>query len=242
MSISFGETLLYSIIPFGQYYARVFKLKGSTDHIWGFVPTFNIFPFSLIPMFMIYAGAIKEGKVNSVFEAINYKMIVPIIIRLISVYLISNHIENNTLKIILLFLSGLISSYLINLIDRLVVCSTVDNNKLVSSAIDAVSENLFTFLCTTTFFVMYYAFKGMEFEMPWNQLILGDPFGFSRNLAWIIGYIYVKLALNMDNINNLESYCSQQMFSPMNITKLVIFGFYVAFFIWADYMEKMENS
>ncbi len=241
MTISFGETLLYSIIPFGQYYARVFKLKGSTDHIWGFIPTFNIFPFSLIPMFMIYAGTIKDGKVNSVFEAINYKMIVPIIIRLISVYFISKYVENSTLQVLLLLFSSLISSYLINLIDRLVVCDTIDNNKLVTSAIDAVSENLYTFLCTTTFFIMYFVFKGMEEEMSLNQMLVGNPFSFSRNLAWITAYIYVKLALNMDNINNVESYCSQQMFSPSNIIKLVLFGFYVIVFISGAVMEKLDE-
>ena len=44
--------------------------------------------------------------------------------------------------------------------------------------------------------------------------MLGDPFSFSRNVvAWIIAYIYVKLVINMDNINNHDIYCNQQMFS-----------------------------
>lgn len=245
MPLSIGETLLYAIIPFGPYYARLFKLKGTTDHIWTHILILNIFPFSLIPMFMMYSGAIKEGKVDDPAILFNYKMIIPIILRFVAVFILSKYIENRTLAMALLLLSNFLVSYILNFIDRMVVCEKVDNDKFVSSIVDTITETLFTNLCAATIFIMYFGFTLSELEeseMSIAEMAIGDQLGIVRNIGWVVGFIYVKLVMNMDNINNRDFYCTQKMSSTSNIIQVSVFVFYVLVFIWMKTMEILDDK
>ena len=66
--MSFLNLILYTIIPFGQLWTRVFDYDGSIDMWWFFIPIFMIPPLQFIPVLMLYLDIIKPGKGGKVYD------------------------------------------------------------------------------------------------------------------------------------------------------------------------------
>ncbi len=60
--------ILYSIMPFGQLWTRIFDYGGTIDMVWFLFPLFMIFPFQFIPVLLLYLGYIKPGKGGKVYD------------------------------------------------------------------------------------------------------------------------------------------------------------------------------
>jgi hypothetical protein len=214
--ISLGNTFIYSLIPFGHYIYRLMYLKGSADHLWTFFPYGMVFPLSLVPMFMIYFGAIKQGKVENIFEVFNYTMLIPIIWRIIGQHVLMNKFfDDGVLGFTFLFFSTFLVVFCTNLFDRYNKCKKIDSNKTLLTFIDTL--NLFFYMN----FISIMMTLGAEDDEDTNirNSIMGT-------ILFIIGYIYYQSVFNLANANDPETYCNPSITSNGNIVKFVLWGVY----------------
>lgn len=72
---------LLSLIPFGQFFARIFYLDGSLDKWWLLIPIFYVPPFCLVPLIMILLGSVKKGKGGKPYDSYIYLPIGLIIVK-----------------------------------------------------------------------------------------------------------------------------------------------------------------
>jgi hypothetical protein len=79
MGMTILGLILYTLMPFGQLWTRIFDYNGSTDMWWFFIPIFMMPPLQFIPVLLLYLGIIKNGKGGSPYD--NYVWI-PIITKL----------------------------------------------------------------------------------------------------------------------------------------------------------------
>ena len=217
-TISIGETFIYALIPFGHYIYRISKLDGSTDHIWTLlIPYLNIFPFSLIPMFMMYFGAIGKGKVKSLWQIFNHKVIFPVIVRIVSFILINQNIgeteQDEFGGNMFMFIPSFIAIYVINLFDRYIECKTLDGNKALLTFVDTLHLNVYA-----TYF-LYLALIGEDYALSIKIPGL---------ILWIVAFIHGQSVFNMANVNDPETYCNPNLVSTGNIIKLISSVFVIA--------------
>ena len=226
-SISIGNTFIYSLIPFGHYIYRIMSLKGSTDHMWTFFPLFNIFPFSLIPMFMIYFDAIKKGKIENIFEVFNYAMVIPIMWRILGQVLMNNYFEPNFLGFAFLFFTTFLVIFCTNLFERYTKCKEIDSNKILLTFIDTLNLTFFM-----NFYSMLFIYLGTKLDddiqalSPRNTILGG--------IIWMIFFIYYQSIFNMANIQDPETYCNPNITSTGNIIKYSLWCVYAFFIIFLE--------
>jgi hypothetical protein len=77
VKISWVDVFIYSLLPWGQLFARIKFLNGSLDK-W-YLLFLQIPPISFIPMIMMKYGVIKAGKTQN---PIDYAIILPVIAKL----------------------------------------------------------------------------------------------------------------------------------------------------------------
>ena len=78
--ISWKQVAIFSFIPMGQLWARVFLKKGSLDKWWLLLiqqihPLFMLPPFSTIPLILMKYNWIKDGEGGT---PIGFELLLPI--------------------------------------------------------------------------------------------------------------------------------------------------------------------
>lgn len=218
--LSIGNTFIYSLIPFGHYIYRIMSLKGSTDHMWTFFPLFGLFPFSLIPMFMMYFNVIKEGKVENIFEVFNYVIFIPIVWRIIGHLLMNQYFEGKLIGLIFIFFTIFLVVFCTNLFERYLKCKEIDSNKTLLTFIDTINLNLYM-----SIFSMMFIHSSPE-KILYN---LSPKSTIAGGIIWIIGYIYYQSIFNMANKNDPKTYCNPSITSNGNIIKFILWGIFGIF-------------
>ena len=126
------------------------------------------------------------------------------------------------------------------MIDRFIECKNIDNNKLFTSVFDTMFETLAIVLTEFAVYIFQFGDQLLAGEMTIGDVLIGTEITFNRNVMWILSFIYVKIFLNMDNINNYDSYCNQQIFSVSNIIKLVFFLYYFILFVIERILGQLD--
>ena len=65
MELSWYKLFIFTLIPFSDFFLRVFYLKGSIDHIWTLFPVFQLPLFSIVPLIMMKYKMINKGRLIS---------------------------------------------------------------------------------------------------------------------------------------------------------------------------------
>lgn len=242
LELSISKIFLYMLIPGGPFYARVKDFNGSVDHSWLFIPVFNLFPLSIIPVMMMAFGKIKKGKGVKPYD--NW-MWLPIISRLIVAILCSYFITNPIIKTVTVLLLSIISILIPGLIKRNNQCKTVkddkdklsfsfDGKQIYKCVIDAVF-----LLSIGEFFIIlvkYIPYIGGLFRILSELPVVGKVVS---DIIWILCFINFYIMVNMFNQENMGELCYPTKYNyPNDITKLT-FGLvfmivYIAYSIFTQ--------
>lgn len=201
MGITIGQMILYSILPFGQLFARVFLMNGSLDKSWTFIPLFFIPPFSFLPMILMKIGIIKKGKGGKPFDIF---MIIPIILRIIMGILIDYFDVGFPLWMIIEIFGNLLGSTIPLIIKRTKECKKTPNHKtkfktILIALAQAAAIQGFTGIMS----ILLRIIPLIKYPV---RLLEAVPY-VGRSLTWCIGFFPAYVIVNMINGNRLNKFC-----------------------------------
>ena len=222
--ISWLEVLIYSLIPLGQLWVRIFKFNGSLDKWWLMFPLLQIPPFSFIPMLMMKFGFISNGKGTN---PIDYAMILPIVAKFIIPFILPFMIgtDHKMLFTIVSFILQLLTIMIANLSRRYYGCNSITGDSIGKAGVDSVIALGFAEI--------------LPFIIPWVPIIgsiynivslipyIGNILG---SFMWCIGFAGTYIVINMFNQYNMGSFCNtpfygnNQDFIPFIISLIIIIG------------------
>ena len=169
MGMTILGLILYTLIPFGQLWTRIFDYNGSIDMWWFFIPIFMIPPLQFIPILLLYLGIIKSGNGGSPYD--NYVWI-PIIskffLQIIGIFIPDDY------KTIFFWVNEILTLLLIILTKYLHLnnsCTTSGKKNSISASkignlfIDAIFEN-------SVASIIYTMFRFIWFYMPFYLYVL----------------------------------------------------------------------
>ena len=209
--------ILYSLIPFGQLWTRIFDYNGTIDMWWFFIPLFMLPPLQIIPVILLYYGYIKDGNGGAVYD--NYVWI-PIVTKII-LTIVGGMVSDeyafivNVLSTIILLISISITKYL----HANSSCTdiTTTGTKIETIIMDAIFENgvagifyvMISFIPPLKMILMVLA------NIPViKDIIMIGP--------WIFGYIFIYITQNMFGHSNMDSFCNPSGISGIYIAKIII--------------------
>ena len=200
------DYILYTLLPFGQIFARILNYNGSLDMWWMLlIPFFHMPIIGIIPLLLMKMLNLKDGNIkNSVFDKF---LLLPIIIKWYSPFIIPLllDIRHNSLEyIITTFVIQVLIGTMANISRRNIMCSgDLTVNALGKAFMDAtVSHNM-----------------GELFVFIFTQLSFFDTLCDNENgktiinsIFWSIGFGITYLINNMYNEYDPARYCSVQFF------------------------------
>lgn len=212
--------LLFMIfLPIGQLWARINWLNGSLDQVWLLLPFFWLFPFSLVPAFMIYFKKVKLG--TSTEPPYDYFMLIPIVSKIVISFFGSWLVEEY----------GFIASMFILLIQLALTATPhiirtykdCKNGKIgginyLKAFLDGTIENGISDVFPII--LGFLPFVGLLVNILESLPIIGN---ISNDIIWSIGYISCYVIINMINgidINTLL--CNIKTISIRDIITSVI--------------------
>ena len=218
MGMSIIGLILYTLLPFGQLWTRVFDYNGSVDMWWFFLPFFMIFPLQFIPVLMLYLGYIKPGK-GPVFD---YYVWIPIIVKSCVVICGLFVPEEYTtyyfwIAQVIVLISIIITKYL----HTYKICKdmkTLNATQFGNIVMNAIFENG----VASIFFIV------LKFipVVGWIISFILDSFDSVRNIVqglfWIFSYIFIYVIQNMFEQIDINNFCNPTSISPWNIAKCII--------------------
>lgn len=197
-NISWIQVLIFSFVPMGQLWARVFLLNGSLDKKWLFLPFLVFPPFSLMPMIMMKLGLVAKGKGLKPYD--NF-MFLPILLHLLMSYVIGNMFETdsayNIVYILLLF--GATVGLLTYRISKncQFKANYIGKNIMDSLRIVAIAEFVPFIIGFIPIIGNIYTLLTM---LPGIGSIISEA-------LWSVGYISAYTFNNMLNQDNMDRYC-----------------------------------
>ena len=206
-NISWIQVLIYSFIPFGQLWARVFLLNGSLDKKWLFFPFLKFPPFSLLPMIMMKLGLVARGKGLKPYDNM---MFAPIVLHLLMTYILGEFFEEestyNLIYILLLFGATVgVLSYRISKNCEFKT-SYIGKNIMDSTRIVAMAEFI-------PFIMGFIPIIGKIYTMITMMPLIGS---IATEALWGIGYVSAYTFNNMLNQDNMNRYCNTPLMGYMD--------------------------
>jgi len=219
MTISISKLIFYSLLPGGPLLARIFDLNGSVDQAWLFFPIFFLFPFSLVPMFMMYFNKIKEGSGGKVFDIYVW---IPIVVKLFLHFVGSEYLpekQASLLTAVLMTASIMFAKYLHNKKSCEISNRTIDSSttKFTILSYDALFENgisnfapvivnlALTIVPILPFILMFIPFLSDMLEL----------------IVWILTYLCVYTIHNMFQHIDMNKFCNPTSSSSDTIKGII---------------------
>jgi len=225
--ISLINSILITIIPLGQLWARIFWLDGSLDKIWLMFPLFLIFPFSIIPSLAMYFGFVKKGIGGKPYDIFIW---IPIISKFLLSFLVPIFLElfydepSDTMIFLSIFTIQLFIGMIPNLIRTYNLCNnTLSFNSFGKAFVDSTIANgvgeLLPFILGWMPFLRFFL-TGIGM-IPF----IGEQV---ENILWSISFFFGYVFVNMVNTNNLGKYCNTDFLGRDYMDK---FGFFFMLFV-----------
>lgn len=220
-NISLLGLILYSLMPGGQLWCRVFDLNGSLEWSWFLFPLFMMPPFQILPMLLIYFNFIKKGTGS---KPADFYMMIPIVTKIALSTILPRIIEDSSLIYWLTELGTLGMITCVKIIRTYGSCSQANKNtdftigKLTQSMSDAIYESSMAGI--------FYSILGLIKFVPLFGLIFMaiDTFvGDTVSLVfWCIGYMFNYVVTNMYNQYDMNEFCDPGIYSARTMSKSTI--------------------
>ena len=234
-----------SVLPFGQFFGRVFYLNGSLDKWWLLIPIFYIFPFCLVPVIMILLGLVKKGKGGKPYDKYIYvPMVMIAITKLISFTRLGNYRAVKLISALLIF--GSITLILLYRRNKLIKdtskkednCDSTYSPKVITNTIvDSLGLYIITlFLLLIVKFIIFVVMLRsgkIRANSIANKAI--DLLLFPLAL-WCV-YVFN----NMMNQNNIKDVCNPKWFYESKF-KIVLFVFSIIYGLINIYTASKDMS
>jgi len=201
LNLNLYDLLYYSLIPFfGQILARINNFNNSLDQ--PLLLLLSIIPFGeIIPLLYIYLVGLKVGVDNNSSPIINKYILLPIIIKIYSEFLIPDKESYKLLNFILV----LSSLFIININRRYVICNKITTKSLIKIIIDTAIMH--SFIGIFVFFI-----KNILIKYIFSDLIY---YNYINLVLWILGYVYINITLNIYS-NLVGNDCSDREIVNIN--------------------------
>jgi hypothetical protein len=216
--MTFLGGFLYTIIPFGQLWTRIYDYNGSVDMWWFFIPLFMIPPFQFIPILFIILGYIKKGKNNKAEQAYDNYIWIPIITKFLMQIVGGMIIQDSYFYFIIeavviisiIITKYLHSTYICKVAKKEIDFSTVKlmGVRFVTTVIEAIFENSIGGL------------SNLIFSMTYDTLLPVLP-DILTSVFWTFGYIYIYVIQNMFAEEDIDNHCNP---SELTISNAIKFG------------------
>lgn len=219
MGMNVWKIFLYSLLPMGQLFMRIFEFNGSLDKWYLLFPLLLIPPFSFIPVTLGYFGYIK--KLNK-GPLVDIYVLLPIIARFIFILLISQ-IENISMLflqvgilIVFLFIANMIRLYTTRKCEK-----SSFWGRTVKGIFDSMAQ--YGFGVMTVFLIQFIPFIGQILGLLMN---LSIPYlsQFIESTVWALGLTGGYMFMNMidANFENDKDYCLGDISSGRMITSAIV--------------------
>ena len=219
MGMNVWKIFLYSLMPMGQLFMRMFELNGSLDKIYLLFPLLLIPPFSFIPVTLGYFGYIKKLDNGPL---IDIYILLPIIARFIFI-LLASQIESIGMLFLLI---GIVLGFLFitNMI-RLYTSRKCDKTSFWGRTVKATFDSMaqYSFGVITVFLIQFIPFIGQILGLLMN---LSIPYlsQFIESLIWALGLAGGYMMMNMidGNYGSDNEYCIGNISKSRIITSIIV--------------------
>lgn len=230
--LSWNQTLLYSVLPLGSYFARIIYLNGSMDKWYFMIPLFFIPPYSIIPMLFMKYGMIKKG---TGANPIDPSMVMPIIAKFILPLIIPEIFDNEMFSSFLILFFLLILILIVNINRRFKTCENITLVSFGKAFIDSIIT-----------------LGGVEISMIIVPFIpkLGDVLDVLMNLSyigpiitlaiWSGIFIFIYSLSNMINQKDIRSFCRTPF--KGSTKDQVLFFLFLIFLVLSFYINIVFNK
>lgn len=200
MSVSWGNALIFGIVPLGQLYLRINQLNGSLDKKWLLFPLFMFPPFQLIATIMMKFGYVKKGKGGKPYDLY---ILIPLITKIILSYLLSYLADEYDLSTSIIVLIDVVVGLLASLIPLYIrtkkTCKRFNKENFINtfsqgSMVEAVAE-IFSWGAG------FIPILGMIISILEFIPVIGQV------IPWGIAYATAYIVLNMVNNEDPNSFC-----------------------------------
>lgn len=210
MSLTWPKVILFTLIPFGQIYARVAYMNNSTDKKWLLFPLFLLPPLQFIAMIAMKLGYIKKGPGGKPYDIY---MLIPIIMRFVIPF-IADRFEFPVWMIIDVLLTWLtlVIPYLLSSND---VCGKISFNSTKKALGKATILQAYTEIMSIA--VSYIPIINIIFDLLGTIPVVGEKG------VWILIYISGYVFSNIFFIdNNKENFCQKNDVSTTMVILSVV--------------------
>ena len=210
--------ILYTLMPFGQMWTRIFDYDGSVDMWWFFIPFFMIPPLQFIPILMLYLGYIKPGKGGKVYDAFVWlPVVVKFIVRFFGEMLLPRNYAH-ILGEIIMIMTIILTKYLhtSNSCKTINKELTVTGSKFGDFFMDAIYENGMAGIFGTI--VNYLPIIGWVISL---LSLIGPLNNIKISLLYLIGYTFIYTIQNMFEQTDMSSLCNLTSIPATSYVKLV---------------------
>jgi hypothetical protein len=205
--LSFLDYIIYTLMPFGQIFARIINYNGSLDLWWLLlIPFFHLPLIGLFPLLIMKMLNMKDGIVST--PVIDKFAFLPILFKFYSPYVLPYiGLENNTVEYLFTTFSiQIIIGMIANISRRNSMCKeSLTVNAVGKAFMDAtVSHNfgeLMIYLVTIIPFINDSYYKSYPY--------VGN---FINSIIWSLGYLLTYAINNMYNEYDKNRYCSLKLF------------------------------
>ena len=212
--ITFSNLFLYTIIPFGQLWARIFHYNGSLDMWWFLIPIFMMPPLQFVPMLFMYMGWMKKGgsdkksgDIKSGGKIYDDYVWIPIFTKIIVQFIGPMIIPSYLffMKDILVLISIIITKYL-HSIDS---CKSVEKELVISAT--KIKSELYNAVYENGVAGIFNVIIGLIPIIGWAlfALSLNDTFNnFMVCICWALGYMFIYTIQNMFEQSDIDNFCN----------------------------------
>ena len=196
MELSWYKLFIFTLIPFSDFFLRVFYLRGTIDHIWTLFPIFQIPLFNVVPLLMMKFKIIKNGKLNeSPFDIF-------VFLFLIFSYFIKIAASCGSISPGNRFMADFIGTYFAILLPFIIRSfhpkkPTCNPDKTKNALFKTLGQSGVIYLAAVIILLM------LPKVRPFTELI-------GESNAFFLFYMFSYVLCNMWNENNVKTYCGFQ--------------------------------
>ena len=189
VDMGFFEMLIYILIPFATIFMRIFRLNGSLDKLWLFL--FFAPPFSIIHVLAAKWGWIAPGKGGS---PIDIYMWIPIVTRVILLFILTNFPGSSLLFKLLITTSSLLFANMLSLVNKRKCTS--ENSSTFGLLQKSLYDAFLQYGCAllSPIIIKYLPIIGPVIKLLAKLPLIG---GFIELLLWICGYAFMYILINL---------------------------------------------
>jgi len=227
MQLSILRIILYTLLPFGQLYARLHDFNGSLDKIYLLFPIFLVPPFSIIPILLMAFGFVAKGKGASPYD---HMMWIPILTRFFIAGIAHHFIHNPKIASAIIILTSIVTILIPNLLRRNKECSIVkdssgkqtfslDSKQIFKSVANSIFELGFGYFFSLIF--SFIPFVGIIFKLITFIPVIGT---FVSDIVWAMGFATGYIIINILDQQDMNTLCYPTTMSSSKEIFRIIFG------------------